>query len=121
MSRKHVLYAFNMFDEVDASTDQISAITHVAQSDKASIYVSWSNGSTFSGTLEVQVRQNNKEVPELPWFTLDLGTAITLSGASGDHQIYLTEMPFDQVRLNFTNSAGSADLTATIFTKTVGA
>lgn len=120
MSRKHVIYGFPLFNAVSAATNQISATTHVAQSDKSSMYIFWTSGVGFSGTLTVEARHKNQADTE-PWFTIDLGSTVSLSGASGDHQIYLTEMPFDQIRLNFENTAGTATLTATILTKSQGA
>lgn len=104
-----------MLDAVDMSSSQTSDATSVINLDVASIHVAWSAASGAS-TITVEARNGEND----SWYALDFGSVIATSGASGDHQITLLEMPFTDIRI-LTTAATSGSLTATISAKTTGA
>lgn len=115
MGRKNVLKSFKMLDAADMSQPQTSSTTSVMNMDIASIHVYWT-GATGSSTITVQARNGEND----PWYDLDFGSAITTSGASGDHQINLLELPFTDIQL-LTTAATAGEITATITAKVLGA
>lgn len=117
MGRKQFKSGYKIFDAVALSGNQTSSATNVESWDKASILVEWSAGSTPVGTLTVEVRYRD----DGNWVELDMGSAINISGNSGNHQLVFNELPFKDLRLVYTRSSGDATMTATIAHKTVGA
>lgn len=115
MARKHLIYSFPMIDGTINSTTT-SPSSKVDQLDKASIDLKWS-ASTLVATATVEAKNGD----QADWRALDFGSAITVSGASGAHEILLVEMPFTDLRLVLTVSAGSGDLSAVLTSKSVGA
>lgn len=117
MGRKHVVHSHEMFDAVDISTSQTSSITNVEQLDQATIHINWT-GTAPVGEITVEARNGSSD----SWYELDFGAAaITVSGASGDHQILFSQMPFTDIRLQYTATSGTGSLTARLTMKTVGA
>lgn len=117
MGRKHVVHSYEMFDSVDISTNQTSSITNVEQLDQATIHISWT-GTSPVGEITVEARNGSAD----NWYELDFGlAAISISGASGDHQILFREMPFTDIRLKYASTSGTGNLTARLTMKTVGA
>jgi hypothetical protein len=114
--RKNVVRGFLMLDQADLSTNQQSIEVNTLNLDKASIYVDWT-GTAPVGTLVVEAK--NSESGD--WFPLDFGSAIAVSGASGQHTILLNELPFYAIRLAYTTTSGSGAIDALIVAKTVGA
>lgn len=115
MARKHLIYSYPMIDGT-INTTTTSSSSSVDQLDKASIDLSWS-ASTLVATVTVEAKNGDNA----EWRTLDFGSAITVSGASGAHEILLTEMPFTDLRLVLTVSAGSGEVSAVLTSKSVGA
>lgn len=113
--RKNVVKYFKMFDATNIASNQTSQVTNVINMDKASIQVEWT-GSSPVGNIVVEAR--NGEISA--WYALDFGTAISVSGASGTHQIVLNEMPFTDLRLRYVSTSGTGSLSATITLKQVG-
>ena len=116
MARKHVVYAFDMFDAVSLGASATSSIVEVSQLDYASIYVSWTGSSTV-GDLEVQAANGEDGT----YHALDFGSTISISGASGSHNIILSEMPFTHIKLVYTRSSGTGSITATLTAKSASA
>lgn len=116
--RKSVVKGFNMFGaDGDISASVTSAETSVINLDKASIDVTWT-GSAPVGTLTVEA--TNDEKNEV-WRTLDMGGTISISGASGAHELIFNELPFTAIRLVYTRTSGTGTILAKIVAKTVGA
>jgi hypothetical protein len=115
MSRR-VIQGFKMFDAVALSADRTSATTNCEHLDCSSIHVVWSAGSTPVGAITVQARNGEED----SWRTIDFGDPISISGASGEHEILFNQMPFTEIRLVYTRSSGTATLTAIISAKSVG-
>ena len=127
MGRKNLQESYDMFagsadqpDLTDMSTSQTSYITSIKNQDKASIFVSWA-GTAPDGVLTVEARNRKENMgPDSGWKTLDMGTAIAISGASGDHTLIFNELPFTDLRLVYTRTSGTGTINAFIGSKTVG-
>ena len=115
MARKNIVPSFKMLDGVDASTNQTSKIVNVQNMDKAAIHVEWA-GASPAGTITVEARNGEND----SWYELDFGSAISVSGNSGDHQIIFNELPFTDIRLQYASSSGTGTLDATITLKQLG-
>ena len=122
MSRKNIVKSFKMIDSGDLSGDITSSTTSVINLDQASIHIAWT-GSSPSGTITVEATNNDidKNTPTPVWRELDFGSAITVSGNSGSHDIVFSEMPFDAIRVKYTASSSTGSVDATITAKTIGA
>ena len=115
MARKNIVASYAMIDAGDLSGNLTSSIVNVQNMDKGSIHLSWA-GSSPVGTVVVQARNGEKD----PWFNLNMGAAINISGASGDHQLIFNEMPFTDIQLQYTATSGSGALDAIITLKQLG-
>ncbi len=116
MARRHVVRGYALLTSADLSTTLTSATTNVTSTDKASIIVEWS-GTSGTATVTVEARNSDKD----SWVTLSFGSAITISGASGDHQLILNETPFEEVRLIVTPSGSTGSVSARLQMNSVGA
>lgn len=116
MARKHLIYSYPFFDAAIVSASVDSASSKVDQLDNASIDLEWS-ASTLSATVQVQAKNGDNA----DWRTLDFSSPITISGASGSHEIILLMMPFTDLRLHITVSSGSGTVSAILTSKSVGA
>lgn len=115
MARKNT-HSHKMLDSVDISTSQTSNPTSVINMDKAGILVEWENGASPVGVITVEARYS----PQGNFVTVDFGSPINVSGNSGNLQILMEELPYQDIRLVYTRTSGSADLTATLVIKQVG-
>ena len=121
MSRKNVLKTYKIWDSADLSGNLTSGNTSVINLDNASIYVSWS-GTAPSGEIVVQGTNDDPDKNASPtWKDLDFGSTITVSGASGNHDLILNSLPFNSLRLKYNRTSGSGSIIATITAKTQGA
>lgn len=129
MSRKHVISKrfIGSDDPSDVeqgggftsiSSDYTSEVLNLAQTDKASFHLQWEN-STLVATVLVQVRNGNDETDN--WRTIDITPSIDISGASGEHEIILIELPFTSLRFFIDVASGSGDVGCSFSSKSVGA
>jgi hypothetical protein len=116
LARKHVVYGYKPFNNVDLASSQTSSEIEVGQSDYGSIFVSWS-GSSINGTLEVQAKNGDKGT----YHALDFGAAISIAGTSGSHDIILNELPFTHLKLVYTRVGGTGSMSAEVVFKSKGA
>lgn len=114
MARKHVIYDFQPFVAVSATTSQTSVETNVSQLDELSVHLKFS--ASNSGTFTVEAR-NGKDSD---WYELDFGAPLSIT-AESEVQILLRELPFTDVRFKWAPSAGSGTLSARLTAKTLGA
>lgn len=130
MSRKHVVNSYEMFTgtkvatgaitpSVDASVPQTSKLSNVNSADSATIHVNFSTPN--SGTLVVQAR-NIETLPgeNTAWYELSFGGPAVITGET-DVQILLNALPFYEIRLVWTPSAGAGTMSAFLNTKVSGA
>lgn len=121
MSRKNVQESYKMLSAASLATNQTSSAYNVKNQDKAFVVVKWS-GTSPVGTLTVQARDRKETIgPDSDWVTLDFGSAISISGASGNHQLVFNELPFTDIRLVYTATSGTGTLDAWISSKVIGA
>ena len=117
MARKNIVPAYDMLTDVspDMSAPITSNIVNVQNMDKGSIHVSWA-GAAPVGTVVIQSRNGSDD----SWSAVSFGSAISVSGASGDHQIIFNELPWTDIRLVYTPTSGTGTLSAIITLKQVG-
>jgi hypothetical protein len=115
LSRKHVIS--KTFVNETVSADAYSEELNVAQTDNGSIHISWSNGSTPNIDIYLQVKNGEAD----SWRSLSFGSVPNISGASGEHELILNELPFTIARLFFDRASGSADVVASFTFKSRGA
>ena len=123
MSRKQHIKSFKMFDAESLSANIESEVTYVESSDQGTIFISWT-GSSPAGTITVEAsNSSNDDISKSSaiWHELDFGSAISVSGASGSHEINFIAMPFRAIKLKYTRSSGSGTINAILHTTTVGA
>ncbi len=116
MARKNLIYSYKFFDNQVVSADATSAVSSVAQLDVASIHLTWES-STLVATVKVQVRNGEKD----EFRDLSFSSAISISGASGEHDIVLLAMPFTDLRLFIDVTSGSGTVDAVLTSKSTGA
>lgn len=121
MSRKNIIESFDLISSGDMSADITSSSTSVKNLDKASIRVTWDIGGTPSGTLTVEAKQQKKGSPDSTWFTVDMGSTITIDTSATEHQLIFNELPFTDIRLKYSRTSGTGTMNAVISAKTVGA
>lgn len=115
MGRKNVLKSYKLFDQEDISVSATSETTSVINLDKASIILAWT-GTAPVGEVVVEARNGDKDA----WVPLEIAT-MAVTGNSGNHRILFLELPFTDIRLQYTATSGTGTMDATITAKVVGA
>lgn len=103
-------------DGNDLSGNITTTHSNVEHADFASIHITWS-GTGLTGEFFVDARNGEDDT----WYAIDFGSAISISGTSGDEHIVMNETPFTDIRLRYTASAGTGTATAYLTTKSKGA
>lgn len=116
MARKNVLKTFTVFSAVDIASTQTSTAVNVEQLDIGNFFVSWTS-SSIVGVLTVEGKIGDSGT----WFTLDLNETLSINVDNSNLQILLQQMPFTQVRLKYTATSGTGNMTAVFHGKTTGA
>lgn len=122
MARKNVIPSFRMFDSTDITTNQTSISTNVTHLDRASIFIDWT-GSDSVGQIVVEVlkQKDQKAAVDSDWRSLDFGSTIDITGASGQHDITLNSLDFTDLRIRFISTSGTTGtLTAVLTAKQIG-
>lgn len=114
MARKNVK-SFAMLEDASLAGNLTGVVTNVQNLDKASIHISWT-GTSPVGVVTVEARNSDKD----SWYTVDMGAAINISGNSGDHLLVFNELPFYDMRLQYTASSGTGTVDAIITMKQTG-
>ncbi len=116
-------FNYKMLDASDISTNSDSAKTNVEGVDEATIFVNWAGTSPVGTiTIEASNSDSNDFATSLEvWNELDFGSAISVSGNTGDHQINFTSMPFKYIRFRYAATSGTGALTARINATSIGA
>lgn len=105
-----------MVEDGDLSGNIESAATNVSQIDDLSIVIAW-NGSGLTGTFSVEARNGEND----SFRELDFGDTIDIDADTGDHRVVFTEVPFTEVKLKYTASAGTGTVNAYLTMKSGGA
>ena len=121
MGRKNVVKSHKMFDSGNIAGNITSSQTSVLNIDTASIHLVWA-GTAPDGVITVEATNSNPDAntPATVWHELDFGSAIEISGNSGEHTLLFNELPFNAIRIVFTSTSGTGSLDATITAKTTG-
>lgn len=117
MARKNIIPSYDMLTDISPSMASTitSNVVNVQNMDKASIHVAWS-GTSPVGTITVQSRNGVDD----SWNDVSFGSAISVSGNSGDHQIIFNELPWTDIRFIYSASSGTGTLIASLTAKQVG-
>jgi hypothetical protein len=120
MARKNV-HTWTALDAVDMSTDQISAVTDVQNTDNIGITVAWS-GTAPVGELFVEVSNDMDKPDEASWIwtALDFGFPIPITGNSDSHIININFVSFSKLRIRYARTSGVGALTAKMTLKQAG-
>jgi hypothetical protein len=110
MSRKQQIQPYQAIDAGNLSDASITGQeTVVFQTDVVEYLVTWSGGQATNGNIKIQAsHDNSKATPASSWFDLDFGSTISLDGASGNHQLIISQVSFAKVRPVYTRTNGSA-------------
>ena len=109
-SSKRVLFPYVLMDNVSVATEQVSTEIDSQSLDNNFINVVWGTGSSV-GKLYVEVLTDRNNT----WTKLDYNTDININMSSaGSHQLTFTSLPFSKLRLKYTPTSGSGNLTASI-------
>jgi len=111
---KRTLKPFLLFNAVDLSVNQLSVLTTVNWLDNVGIIVTWS-GTTPVGVFTVECSNDG-----VVWSTLNFGSVIQISGNTGDANINMNQLPFDNIRVRYTATSGTGTLSASLSIKQVG-
>ena len=123
MARKNHIKHYKMLDNVSIATNQTSDKTNVEPVDQGTIQVEWT-GTSPVGVLTLEA-SNSSDIEFTQgtenWVELDFGVPIAISGASGNHQIIFDSLPFRYVRIIYTSTSGTGNLTANFHATSIGA
>ena len=110
MGRKNIVYDFKPVVDEDMSQVQIiGKESIVAQHDTVTYEASWAGASAINGDISIEYSRDEQE-PKT-WHKLDFGTTMSLDGASGTHQLIITEIGFKFLRPVYDRTdAGAAGL-----------
>lgn len=118
MSRKHVV-KYAALVAVSASSPQLTTATNVENTDGVSYHVKFD--APASGTFVVEARNADLKVTDTDsWYPVNFGTPLVISGET-DVQILLNLTPFKEIRLSWTPSSASGNMSVYLIMKTVGA
>lgn len=109
-----------MLQGAAASSAQTSAKTNVESMDSASIHIKFSAPNTGIFTVEARNGVYNAHEDSVNWYALDFGAVLQIT-AESEVQILLKEMPFSEIRLVWTPSAGAGTMNAYLTMKNYGA
>ena len=116
MSRKNIVYGYNLFNAVNLNASQTSEEVEVSQTDYGSIFLFWT-GTSPLGTITVSAKNGGDGT----YRNLDFGSAISISGNSGNHEIIFNDLPFTHLKLIYTRTSGTGSSTANLTLKSNGA
>lgn len=118
MSRKHVV-KYIALDAVLASDPQLTLATNVENTDGVSYHVKFDAPAT--GTFVVEARNADVKATDTgAWYPVSFGTPLAII-AELDVQILLNLTPFKEMRLVWTPTTASGNMSAYLIMKTVGA
>lgn len=114
MARKNVALPYQLLDGESMGASITSAATNVTYTDVVGYQLKWTG--TPTGTFDVEATVDGTN-----WEALTLSPAPQATGAAGGTLINLNQVPYAQVRLKYTRTSGTGNLTAWVMTKTLSA
>lgn len=115
MSRKLHLGPKNVVEETGMDTTATGIKSYCEYLDLISYDVIWTNGNTPVAVITIDYSNDGED-----WRTIDFGSTISISGASGSHRIDI-KPNFKFVRPVVTFSSGDTDLVIEVKGTTKGA
>jgi hypothetical protein len=126
MGRKSVVTQYNMFEASGSmAANNTSSIVSLQTTDKATIHLKWTAGPV--GEFRLQARNGSKTGAQPApindtFFTVDMGSVMTITGADSELLIVLNESPGTEIQIQYIRTSGTAtDLQALIQMKALGA
>jgi len=116
VGRKSVVNAYKIIDAVSLGATFTSGVTSTKNLDNIGLLVEWSGGGSPVGAITIEVQNGNSA-----WSALDFGTPISITGNSGNLNININQLPFENMRITYTRTSGTGSMTATLAAKVVGA
>lgn len=116
MGRKSIIKSYKVIDAGDMSATSITGtVTACTGIDNIGMLAEWS-GTSPVGVITVEVQNGTSG-----WSALDFGNPIAISGNTGNLNININQIPFENIRVVYTKSSGIGALTVTLAAKVVGA
>lgn len=122
MGRKNIVYDFHAIDSGDMTQATVTGKESiVAQMDTVTYEFQWSGGQATNGDLSIEYSRDEKE-PRV-WKPLQFGVTINTDGASGTHQLIITEVGFKYTRPAYTqtNLSSTGIINCSVFATNRGA
>lgn len=119
MSSRPILAPFSVVTNGDMSSQIVSEVTIIQNISMISYDISWSDGSTPVGDIEVQVSNTYSKSAdgsvknEGNWTALTLSSATSISGNSGNGFIDVKDLASYAIRLVYIPTSGSGTLNVT--------
>lgn len=111
MGRRNQIKPYLLLSAGDLSQASITGNeSTVAQIDVINLTVTWSGAQATNGNLTIEYWNSSVQ----GWIALDFGATISLNGATGSHQITITDIAFEKIRPVYTRTNGSASGTLNI-------
>lgn len=114
MARKNVLIPYALISGGDMSGNITSSAFSIRYSDNVGVQFIWASGSSPVGIVQVQGTIDGSNWSDL------LTSAGSVSGNSGSFLINLNQVPYDQIRIVYTRTSGSATATGYVMSKQIG-
>lgn len=117
MSKKDVIYFFQLSDDADLSADYVSDPFTVKTLDNIGILIEVTGVTDNTGTFEVQKRYKSakNEGTYTDWVTITFSTGLTLGDADTTHEFFMRQINPCQLRVKFTAAGGTPDGIANIY------
>lgn len=117
MARKYPLINWLMFgaNGCDLSVAQThSSVTEINLQDNVGVIITWT-GTSPVGAIVFEVSNNNST-----WNSLDFGSAISISGNTGNHTVNINQLPYSFIRATYNKTSGTGTLIASLTSKQMG-
>jgi len=121
--RRAIIGPYIIFNAASMGADitQGAPYTTIDMVDKIGIDLDWT-GTSPVGTFDVQVCYLIPNTTTFTtWRSLDFGSTISISGNAGNHQISIQDPPFQKLRIKYTRTSGTGNLTAVLHAMAKGA
>lgn len=124
LARKDVITNYPLYGTsgCDMSASQTSNYVNVQNFDNVGVIITWAGATSPVGIVTFEVSNDYDPVLRVAgtWIALDFGSSISVSGASGDHEISMTNLPFTWMRSKYTRTSGSGTAYFYLSTKQAG-
>ena len=115
---KNFLNSYSILNNVLMTGNQTSGAVQVPYLDNIGLQAVWT-GTTPVGALVVECTEDDttNTLITSTWTALDFGSAISVSGNSGNHIINMNQLPYKAVRVRYVFTSGTGNITVKITAK----